>query len=292
MTRTHCVAIAGIENSHAWEIVRYLNVDRPAGVPVRVTALVAGEREHTAELAELGGIETIVDSAIELRDRIDALIVTSRDGALHRDLAVPFLEVGIPVWVDKPLAANVADADDILFAAERGGAALTSSSALRWVPDTRELAESLGEVGELQTLTLTGPADPDSEYSGIFFYGIHLADVAQRLLPGLPTDIDIRTTQNAIVARYRVAGILVTLEFVRPDSDGRVPFRATVAGRHGVIGREIHLSENYVQPGVNAFAEMLESGMPPIPAEQMRAPIELLQAIRNGIGGESGMPAH
>lgn len=281
MNSMFCVAIAGIENSHALEIIQYLNVDRPAGIPVRVTALVTGELNRTAELAKLGGIDTVVDSAAELQDRIDALIVTSRDGALHRDLAVPFLEIGIPVWVDKPLAASVADAEDIIDAAERGGAAMSSSSALRWVSDTQELAESLDEVGELQTLTLTGPADPDSEHSGIFFYGIHIADVAQRLLPGLPEDINISGTRNTIVARYRVGGVLVTLEFVRPDSDGRVPFRATAVGRHGVISQDIRLRENYVQPGVDVFAEMLASGIPPIPAEQMLAPIKILEIIRN-----------
>lgn len=286
------VAIVGIENSHATEIVHYLNVLRPSHVPVRVTALVAGEPERTTELARLGGIDTVVEDAAELRGRVDALIVTSRDGALHRDLAVPFLEAGVPVWVDKPLAAGVADADEIIAAAERGGAPLTSSSALRWVADTQDLARDLGSVGELQTLTLTGPADPDSEYSGIFFYGIHIADAAQRLLPGDPEGIDVCRTPHAVVARYRVADTLVALEFVRPDEDGRVPFRATAVGRHGVLSREIRLGEDYVQPGVDAFAEMLATGAPPIPAAQMRAPIRLLETVAQELGASACVPAH
>lgn len=47
------VGIVGIENSHATEIVRFLNVEAP-DVPVRITALVAGEPERTRELAALG----------------------------------------------------------------------------------------------------------------------------------------------------------------------------------------------------------------------------------------------
>lgn len=281
---TRRIGIVGIENSHAHEIIRYLNVVQPADMPLRVTALVAGTPERTRELAELGAVDTIVTSAADLIGQIDALIVTSRDGALHRDLAVPFLEKGIPVWVDKPLAANVAHAQDIVAAAKRGNALLTSSSALRWVPDTVAIADDLASVGELQTVTLTGPADPASEYSGIFFYGIHIADVAQRLIPGGPGVIGIETTRGAIIARYRSGDVLVTLEFIKPDSAGRVPFRATVVGSHGVISREIVLGEDYVQPGVNAFAQMLATGKTPISEEAMLAPISLLEQVANRRG--------
>lgn len=277
--RTRDVAIVGIENSHAEEIIRYLNVEQPAAVPVRVVALVAGEEERTRELAALGGITRIVADPAELHGAIDALIVTSRDGAQHRALAVPFLEAGTPVWVDKPLAASVADAEEIIAAAARGRTQLTSSSALRWVADTDALAGGLDGIGELQTLTVTGPADAASPYSGIFFYGIHIADVAQRLVPGEPEDVDVRLLPGGVVARYRVDGVLVTLEFIRPDGDGQVPFRATAVGGHGVLSRDIVLGADYVQPGVDAFARMLETGERPIPDAQLLAPIQVLAQV-------------
>ena len=276
---TKRVAIVGVENSHAEEIIRYLNVEQPPDVPVRVVALVEGDDERTRALAELGGIERIVADAADLLGGIDALIVTSRDGALHRAQAVPFLEAGTPVWVDKPLAASVADAEEIIASAERGGTLLTSSSTLRWLADTDAVAEGLGSIGDLQTVTVTGPADATSPYSGIFFYGIHIADVAQRLVPGDPEDIDVQLLPGGVVARYRVGGVLVTLEFVRPDGIGQVPFRATAVGGRGVISREIIVGADYVQPGVDAFARMLATGVMPIPPAQLLAPITVLEAV-------------
>lgn len=153
------VGLVGIENSHAEEIIRYLNVEQPEHVPVRVAALVAGGDDQTRELARLGEIDTVVESSAELLGEVDALIVTSRDGATHRKDAVPFLESGIPVWVDKPLAASVADAQEIIDAAERGNTVVTSSSALRWVPDTDDIAAQLDSIGDLQTVTVTGSAE-------------------------------------------------------------------------------------------------------------------------------------
>ena len=40
---------------------------------------------------------------------------------------------------------------------------------------------------------------------------------------------------------------------MRPDEPGRVPFHATVVGRHGVVSRELRLEEGYVGPGLEAF---------------------------------------
>ncbi|MCK8475979.1 Gfo/Idh/MocA family protein [Microbacterium aurugineum] len=276
---TKNVAIVGIENSHAEEIILYLNVEQPTDVPVRVVALVAGEEERTRELADLGGIDRIAAESSDLLGGVDALIVTSRDGALHRTHAVPFLEAGTPVWVDKPLAASVSDAREILAAADRGGTTLTSSSALRWVPDTEAVAEDLATIGELQAVTITGPADAASPYSGIFFYGIHIADVAQRLVPGEPEDVAVERLRGGLVARYRVGGVLVTLEFIRPDGEGQVPFRATAVGAHGVVSRDIVLGHDYVQPGVDAFVRMLATGVRPIADAQLLAPIAVLEQV-------------
>jgi hypothetical protein len=96
----------------------------------------------------------------------------------------------------------------------------------------------------------------------------------------MPKDIDMQLTPGAVVARYRAGEVLVTLEFIRPDATGRVPFRVTAVGSHGVISRDIVLGEDYVQPGANAFAKMLAEGKPPLSDEVMLAPIILLEHIR------------
>lgn len=279
MSNVTRVGLIGIENSHAAEIVRYLNVER-ADKSVRVSAIVRGDDERTAQLAELGGIDMVVDRPAGLLGEVDAVIDTSRDGALHVGNAVQFLEAGIPVWIDKPFATTAADAEAMLEAAERGGVPLTSSSALRWVPDTTAIMEGMAGIGTLQAVTVTGPADPHSQYSGIFFYGIHAADIAQRLVPGRPGPVEVVLTEGSVIVRYRTAGVSVTLELVRPDEQGSVPFRAVAVGRHGVVGGEISLPDDYVQPGVDAFIRMLQSGEPPIPVSDLVAPIAVLEAVR------------
>lgn len=141
------VGLVGTESSHADGIVGYLR-SRPEAA--RVVAVVGPADERNRGLA---GDGVVVASAGELLGMVDAVIVTSRDGAAHRQLAVPFLAAGVPVWVDKPLATRVVDAEAMMAAARRGGTTVTSYSALRWLPD----AEGFGRG---PAVTVSGPADP------------------------------------------------------------------------------------------------------------------------------------
>ncbi|MFF9403107.1 Gfo/Idh/MocA family protein [Streptomyces sp. NPDC014744] len=280
MSETLCIAIVGTENSHAEEILHCLNVKR-ISPQVRVVALVGPDDERNRELAALGGDLPVVATSAELIDSVDALIVTNRDGAAHRAEAVPYLEAGKPVWVDKPLAASVQDARAIIEAADRGGVPMTSYSAVRWVPDADRVEEAATNIGDVQTVTVTGPADPDSEHSGIFFYGIHAADLAQRLAPGTPGPVEAERVAGTVVARYRSpAGVLVTLQMVTPTEAGRVPFHVEIVGRYGLVSRDIELNADYVEPGLKVFLQMLKTGRPPLTTETLLAPITVLEQLR------------
>ena len=57
----------------------------------------------------------------ELLECVDALVIATPTST-HRDVAVAALEKGIHVFIEKPIAASLAEADEILDAARRGGA--------------------------------------------------------------------------------------------------------------------------------------------------------------------------
>ncbi|WP_328991555.1 Gfo/Idh/MocA family oxidoreductase [Kribbella sp. NBC_01245] len=274
------IGIIGTENSHADHIIDYLNVEGRFG-ETRVVALSGGESERNQKLRALGQLERLVDEPTELLDLVDAVIITDRHGALHRAHAVPFLAAGLPVFVDKPLACNETDARAIIAAAREYDAPLTSSSAVRWVPDTDFLATA--SVGPVQVVTTTGPADPASEYAGIYFYGIHSVDVALRLAPGELGDVRVERTADTIVATVEAGPTRVVVNLVLPGADGQVPFHGMVVGRHGIAARELTLGPSYVEPGLRAFLEMAHTRRPPISYDDLVRPIQLLDAIAANI---------
>lgn len=278
------VGIAGTESSHVDHIIDFLNVAgaRPG---VRVTALASGAAERDLALCRAGGIDLVVPDVSALLDVADVLIVTARHGGRHRDLALPFLEAGRPVLVDKPFACGVADAEAMLEAAGKHGALVTSYSALRHLPATDALARELEAIGPARSVVATGPADEASEYGGIFFYGIHPVDVALRLAPGPVGPVRVDRAGESVVASAPAGDALVTVNFIKPGPGEPVPFHALAVGRAGIAASELPTGGNYVAPGLEAFLDMVEGTAVPLSSGDLLRPVAFLQAVERALRG-------
>ena len=84
-----------------------------------------------------------------MTDGIDAAFVADCDGGGgdHLKLATPFLEKGIPTFVDKPFASTLKDAKAILALAERHRAPLYNSSILSEVVAADTFKARFAEIG-------------------------------------------------------------------------------------------------------------------------------------------------
>lgn len=285
MTR---IGFIGTENSHTDHFIRFLNREgRHPGF--QAAALVGGRSERNLALAEAGGIGLIVDEPEDLIGRVDAAIISTRDGARHRAQAEPLLAAGIPVLVDKPLATTVEDADAILSAADAAGTLVFSASALRFLPEVDQLKAVAADRGRACHLHIAGAGDPDSPYSGLFFYGIHHVEAALEILgdPDMPEGFDavVARDRDTTIATVVVDGTPVTFTFVVPGDSDPTPFHATAVHAGAVHARELVIGRDYNAPALAAFAEALTTGRAPSSAQKMRAPIAVLGAITEALAG-------
>jgi len=81
---------------------------------------------------------------------IDAVLLANAggDGNSHLDLIRPFLEKGLPAYIDKPMAFTAKQAREIVALAERHRAPVYSTSVLPHVADLNWLyrKEKLGKI--------------------------------------------------------------------------------------------------------------------------------------------------
>ncbi len=96
----------------------------------------------------------IIDSAESLWARADGFdaVVIATPNATHGSLAHAAIDAGLAVIIDKPMAAHVAEADDLMAAARAAGVALTVFHNRRWDSDFLTVADLIdrGLLGDVR----------------------------------------------------------------------------------------------------------------------------------------------
>ncbi|MEQ1575834.1 MAG: Gfo/Idh/MocA family oxidoreductase, partial [Vicinamibacterales bacterium] len=99
---------------------------------VELVGVVDSDAARAEEIAAKYGTRTWASPA-DLLTRVDAVSIAAPT-VVHVELALPFVEAGVAVLVEKPLAASVADADRLLAAAARRGGLVAAGHTERFNP--------------------------------------------------------------------------------------------------------------------------------------------------------------
>ena len=169
------IGIIGAENSHTAGFGKLFNIDKKfPGVEVKY---VWGETDAFAKSAmERGNIPNQVKDPKEMLGKIDALIVDHRHAKFHLEPAIPFIKEGIPTFIDKPFCYRAAEGKEFLQLAKKVGTPVTSYSSIAQSAATFDMKEQVAAMGKINQVIRTGTADLDSQYGGIFFYGVHIVE--------------------------------------------------------------------------------------------------------------------
>lgn len=250
------------------------------GMPgVRVTHLWTDDPAEAPAVAAAALIPHIVARPEDVIGHVDAVLIATDDGFDHVWRARPFVEAGLPVFVDKPLALTIDDLRTFM-AWEKAGARILSSSGLRYAP---ELAPYLAgtknpAIGELRWLS--GVSTKTWER-----YGIHLLEPIARVLgPGFES---VRLESSAAGNRgLEVAhlshrsGVQVTLPVI---SDGGATFGTLhVCGTAGQA--TVRFADTYTafRDQLVSFVDFVRRGVAPYPfAETVEYMAVLIAGIRS-----------
>ncbi len=120
------------------------------GIPgARVTHVWTDHAEDAPQIAALSLIPHVVQTPEAVIGSVDAIIIATDDGEDHVRRARPFVEAGVPVFIDKPLATNVPDLRQFIEW-EKAGARIISSSGMRYAPELKELSSYMPDTGDVR----------------------------------------------------------------------------------------------------------------------------------------------
>jgi Oxidoreductase family, NAD-binding Rossmann fold len=176
MFRIGCV---NIDTSHPGAFANKMN---EAQLDMRYTSIFNDGFRSDGEVKEFMAKHNIQKRYVSLKEmakNVDIAFIHDCNWEKHVDHAMPFIEAGIPVFLDKPLVGNLKDCFKLEELVKKG-AEILGSSSLRYAFDIEEVKNKISANGEtIATLFATNGLDE-------FNYGIHIMEGIYSILgPGV-----------------------------------------------------------------------------------------------------------
>jgi predicted dehydrogenase len=287
------LGIVDFDTSHAVEFTKRLNhvaIDEDQWVEgAKVVAGVPGSSLIAPDsipknLATLQGFGVeIVEKPSDLFGKVDAVLIESVDGGVHLDRAMPFLEKGMPTYVDKPFACSLADARKMANLAMEKHIPLMSSSSLRYAPEVVAAIGGKGPAGAIVGVSTFGPApNHPTRNPGLFHYGIHPVEMLFALMgPGCKRVSCVSEPGADVVTGAWSDGRIGSVRGIR---SGKADYGFTVFGEKGVSSQGVGTRYIYREL-LKKIVTMFETRQLPIDLRETLEIVAFIEAARQSAEG-------
>ncbi len=237
-----------------------------------------GEGGFTAEhVAKCSLIPHVVEKPTDVIGHVDAVVIATDMGSEHVERARPFVEAGVPVFVDKPMVDNEADLQTFVgWVAD--GKRIMSSSSMRYTKEFMPYRHSTHELGDLRFVSITTAKSWET-------YGIHALEAIYPILgPGFLTAQNTGTKERNVVHLTHACGadIVVIASYDMAGGFGCLQLCGT-AGSRAVSSGDSFFA---FKAQLTAFVDYLRTGVHPFPFTET---VELMQLVIAGkISREQG----
>ena len=251
----------------------YLNkeaADKLRITGANVTHIYCDRLQDAEHVAKCSLIPHIVEKPEAMLGKVDAVIIATDIGGEHVERARPFIEAGLPVFIDKPLCDNRQDLEQFRkWASEKRP--VMSSSCMRYAKEFKPYHLRTEELGELRFVSM--PMAKKWETSGI-----HALEAIYPIVgPGFETIQNIGTAERNIVHMTHRRGIDIVIACIKDVQYGGALRLSGTAGNLTISSNDTFYA---FKAQLQAFADFLRSGKYPFPFSETD---ELMRLVIGGI---------
>jgi len=228
-------------------------------------------------------------TAHEVRDQVDAVVVAVPTES-HLEVALPFLERGVGVLVEKPMAASTEDADRLIEAAARSGATLAVGHTERFNPAVAAAAPLVAGPRFIEGHRLGTFPDRSLDIDVVFDLMIHDLDVILSIVPSPVVSMDAVgvavLTDRVDIANVRLrfeSGCIANLTASRISRDRVRKIRWFQHDAYVSIDYTLQELEHWRLVRRNGHAPAIEGGKVPVSrAEPLERELgDFIEAVRD-----------
>ena len=280
------IAILGCENSHADGFLKAIRDENLSDIQVMgVYSCFPGEAE---DLHETFGVP-VMENYDELVGQLDGLIITARHGANHYKYAKPYLNDGIPMFIDKPITVTEEEAREFFKEITKRAIPVCGGSSLKHADAIQQLkaAVASGEKGKVVGGFLRMPLDIHSEHGGFYFYSQHLVQSACEIFGYYPKAVRACRNGDNVTCVLRYDDFDVTGLYVNHC----YRYYASVQFENDAEGGLLSL-ENVTAKEFHDFYDLLQGKPQRQSCGDLFAPVFIMNAIDRALQSGQEEPVH
>ncbi len=213
----------------------------------KVTSIWTQDQELSEKVATASLIPSVVENPTDMIGSIDGLLLARDDAENHLRYAKPFLEAGVPIYIDKPIALS-SEGLDALYALERYPGQVFTCSALRYSSELQLAPEEKAEVGEIRQIIATTPKSWEK-------YAVHIIEPVLNLLAEEDRPLRYSAMRDQSISTRSTLSVAwksgIQTSFFA-TGDGLTPISLRVCGTEG--WKDLTFSDSF-----SAFKKALET---------------------------------
>lgn len=230
-----------------------------------VTHIWTQSHELSSRIARASLIPNVVATPEAMLGHVDAILLARDDAENHYTFARPFIEAGIPIYIDKPVALSLINLK-ALYSLQQYDGQIFTCSALRYAHELELCSEIRERIGQIRHVQATTPKSWEK-------YAAHIIEPVLCILGKenmLPTHASpIGAKGRLVVATFPGE---ITAEFAALGENISAPISIRVHGDRG--WHDLIFSDSF-----SAFKRALQDFIDGIETETCRSPFEFNRQV-------------
>jgi predicted dehydrogenase len=271
------IAILGCENSHANNFLRLIAEGHYP--EIEVIGIYSCEPEAVQKLHDQFGTP-ILNNYADAVGLVDGIMITARHGDNHYKYAKPYMDAGIPMFIDKPITCTEEEAVAFMQEAKARGIRLCGGSTCAALAETRALAEDVRTeaLGVLRGGAVVSPYQPNSPYGGFTFYAQHLIEIMTTIFGEGVERVLVDGRADAMTFTARYADYSVQATYLEKISY----YSASVYGGKGVRNEILRFTPDSFRHEMDDMLSLLRGEPMKKSYESFIYPVFVMNALMRG----------
>lgn len=277
------IVILGCENSHAENFLSVIRDNPDLYSDYNVVGVFSEEKEAMENLSKNFGVP-MMESFDEAKGRVDGVLITARRGDNHYKYAKPYIESGVPMFIDKPVTSDTDEAIEFMRSLCKFAVRISGGSSLSHADEIISLAEDVKNLTDGETLggIVRAPLSLDSPYGGFWFYAQHLVEMLVTVFGRYPKSLRAYRNGSEITVIFRYAEYDITGVY----TDHSYRYFAARFSKKGSQGGAIPFTNEMFSREFADFDALMRGEEQKISYKDFIAPVFIMKAIEKSL--ESG----